>query len=185
MVIQSKLHITANRQTNMFTTIKLYFEQFKAILIGILFVLTFVAGVYVTHLYYSDKIAKQIEATQIAQTKLAASLANVRVEYVKGIDTITYVDKVRTVNIPTYVNLPAGPNKCVTDGFIEVVNAAADSRDLKPMTTEEKDADSATVNMQDVARVVDANYTMCNKYIEQIKALQSTVSLFKETYGAK
>lgn len=169
----------------MFTTIKLYFEQFKVALIAILFVLTFVAGVYVTHLYYSDKDAKHIEAVQIAQTKLAASLANVRVEYVKGVDTITYVDKVRTVNIPTYVNLPAGPNKCVTNGFIEVLNASADSRELKPMTPVEADVDSTTVNMQDVARVVDANYTTCNKYIEQIKALQSTVSLFKETYGAK
>lgn len=169
----------------MFTTLKLYYEQFKVAIIAVLYALTFIAGVYVTHLYYSDKVAKQIEATQIAEAKLVTSLANVRVEYVKGIDTITYIDKVRIINIPTYVNLPIGPNKCVTNGFIEVHNAAVESRELKVMTQDEVNVDSSTINMQDVARVVDANYAMCNKYIEQIKALQSTVNLFKETYGAK
>lgn len=142
----------------------------------------FAAGCFVTSLYYdkelSDiKIAAQKSelARKDAEAKLNAKGEEVRVEFIKTINTITTKGETRIVKVIEYV-----PVDRITYGTIEFHNAAVDSRQLEPISNANELSDKT---QQDLAVVVSKNYTTCNKYIETIESLQTILSEIEKTYN--
>ena len=161
----------------MFAQIKLFINQFKIYFIGAIALLIFLAGVGVTRMYYQNILKDQQVKLEQAKNELKTALENVRVEYVTKIEYIKVKgeDRVRTVT-------QLVPADFVSNGFVEFHNAAVQNRDA---VVNEHSLELSTKTMQDVANVVNENYTSCNKYIEQVNALQQSLEAYNKIYGTK
>lgn len=162
------------------------FEAFKLAIIPYLsaikiaaVVLVFLAGCLITREYYVNQLNEAIIARQKAEAKFAATASDVRVEFIKTTNTIETKGKDRIIEVIKYV-----PIDKVTNGFIEYHNAAAENRELKSMTPDEASVQSEKT-LQDAAKVVNNNYTNCNKYIVQIKSLQSLLKTIESMYNVE
>lgn len=161
----------------MFEALKLQLEPYLFAIKIAAIVLVFLSGCYVTHLYYSNKLADAIIATQKAEAALAAKGSDIQVKFIKDTQTIEVKGKDRQIRVTEYVpkieyvtGTCPNPN-LVSNGFVEYHNAAVENRELKLMSSTEL-SQSSEITQQRVATVINSNYTLCNKYITQIEALQ-------------
>ena len=163
----------------MFESIKLAAEPYLIWIKVAAVALVFVAGCYVTHLYYAKQLSDAVIARQTAELKLQTATSKIEIQFVKDTQVITTKGKDRVLKVTEYVPALTASTSCakceamvVTEGFVEYHNAAVDSRDLKVMTSDEI-VKPSTATMQSVAGIVNANYTTCNKYRIQIEGLQA------------
>lgn len=167
----------------MFESIKLLFTTYKIYVMIIIAALIFLSGCYVTKLYYVNEL-KDIEiATQKAEAKakqleadLSAKGNDIQLKFVKTYETIEGKSKERVVEVVKYVPLDK-----ISTGVVEFYNAGIQNRDLKQMTEDEIKKPS-NITEQQLALTTNKNNVACNKYIEQLKALQAVAREIENTY---
>ena len=159
----------------MFTFLEPYMLYIKLAFI----VAVFLAGCYVTRLYYTHQLQEAIIATQKAEAALAAKGNDIQIKYVKEIQTVVLKGKDREIKVVEYVPVESVPVNCpnpnvLNNGFVELHNAAVENRELAKLSEEViiKDSDKTK---QHLAMVINTNYTTCNKYIKQIEGLQTFI----------
>ena len=154
----------------MFETIKLQLEPYLLTLKIIGLIVIFLAGCYVTHLYYKGELSDAIIAKEKANAALAIKMNEHNTEFIQGTNQIQTEYKYRDRVVDHYI-----PIDKVSEGFVEWHNAAVEHRELKPMDTEVANKPSDKT-LRDLATVLNLNYSSCNKYIIQIEGLQSVLS---------